>query len=129
MKFALLLCAALSAFAALPARADTAVDTYAQTTIDKGVALLKDPGLTGQARHDALMNFLKSTLDIKRIALFTLGADAASAPPAAVADYEKAFEDFVLAKYLSYVGAYSGQSLKITSLYSRCHGGGCAGPG
>jgi ABC-type transporter MlaC component len=125
MKFSLLLSAFLAAVAlspAMPARAETAVDSYAQTTIDKGVALLKDPTLTGQARHDALMNFLRDTLDIKRIALFTLGPDSVSAPPAAVSDYEKAFEDFVLAKYLSYIGAYGGQSLKITSAVERAPG-------
>jgi ABC-type transporter MlaC component len=106
---------------ASPAAAQTPVETYAQQTIDKGVALLKG-GVTGKAQQDALRDFLKSTLDIRRIALFTLGAAARTAPPADVENYVKAFQDFTLANYVSRIGAYGGQSLKVASTVERAPG-------
>ena len=105
-----------------PALAQSPVEAYADQTIEKGVSLLKNPSLAGKARDAALRDFLKASLDIKRIALFTLGDVAKSASPADVAAYAKAFEDFTLANYVSRVGAYGGQNLKVSSATERAPG-------
>jgi phospholipid transport system substrate-binding protein len=107
---------------AAPAFADTSVETYAQATIDKGVAILKDASLKDKARDDALRAFLDSALDLKRIALFTLGAAAKSASPTDLESYTQAFKTFALTGYLSRVGAYGGQSLKVASAVARAPG-------
>jgi ABC-type transporter MlaC component len=107
---------------ASPALADATIETYAQATIDKGVAILKDATLKDKAKDDALRAFLDTTLDLKRIALFTLGAAAQSASAADLASYSDAFKKFTLANYVSRVGAYGGQSLKVASAVARAPG-------
>lgn len=102
-----------------PALAGSPVEDYAQKTIDQGISLLKDKALSDAQRSIELRNFLDSTLDMKRIALFTLGDHAKTASPAALDAYEKAFENFTLTSYVSRVGAYGGQTLKVMSATER----------
>jgi phospholipid transport system substrate-binding protein len=107
---------------AAPASADTTIETYAQTTIDKGVAILKDASLKDKAKDDALRAFLDSTLDFKRIALFTLGTAAKNASQTDLDSYTQAFKNFTLTNYLARVGAYGGQTLKVASAVARAPG-------
>ncbi len=107
---------------AAPVLAASPIETYADHTIEKGVALLKDTSLTGKARDAAIRDFLKASLDIRRIALFTLGDAAKNASPADIAAYTKAFQDFTLANYVSRVGAYGGQSLRVSGAIERAPG-------
>jgi ABC-type transporter MlaC component len=103
-----------------PALADPAggapVEAYVAQTIDQGLALLNNKTLSAPEKDVELRNYLKTTLDIDRIALFTLGAAAKTAAPADLAAYEDAFTTFTLANYVSRVGAYGGQALKITGV-------------
>jgi ABC-type transporter MlaC component len=105
--------AALAIAIATPALAGSPVEEFANQTIDKGLTLLNNKALTGPARDAAIRDFLKSTLDIKRIALFTLGSTAQSTSPDEIAAYQQSFEAFTLASYVSRVGTYGGQSLKV----------------
>ena len=113
--------AVLTVFAA-PAFAETPVETYAGQTINKGIAILKDGTLSDKARQDAIRAYLQSALDIRRIALFALGPTARTAAPPDLAAYVQAFENFTLANYSSRVGAYGGQTLKVTSAAERSPG-------
>src|SRR5205807_9041756 len=105
-----------------PASADTAIESYAQATRDKGVAILKDTSLKDRAKYDALRAFLDSTFDFKRVALFTLGTAAKSASRADLDSYTQAFKNFTMTSYLSRVGASDGQSLKVASAAARAPG-------
>lgn len=111
--------AAASVFAvpAFAGPADTApVEAYVAQTLDQGLALLNNKTLSGPEKDVELRNYLKTTLDIDRIALFTLGAAAKTASPDDLAAYESAFTTFTLANYVSRVGAYGGQGLKVTGV-------------
>jgi len=114
--------AALTIALVRPASAESPVEDYAQKTIDQGVGLLKDKSLNEADRRAELRNFLDSTLDLKRIALFTLAQRAASVSPADLDAYEKAFEDFTLTSYVSRVGAYDGEVLKVAGAAERAPG-------
>jgi ABC-type transporter MlaC component len=114
--------AAAAALFAIPALAASPVETYAQSTIDQGVLLLQDKSMNAEARSAELRNFLGSTLDLKRIALFTLGDAGKSAAQASLDAYEKAFEDFTLTTYVGRVGGYGGQTLKVSQVTERAPG-------
>jgi len=107
---------------AAPALAETPVEAYADQVIGKGLGILKDASLKGSARDGAIRDFLKASLDIRRIALFTLGDAARTASPADVAAYTDAFENFTLTSYVSRVGAYGGQGLKVAVAVERAPG-------
>ncbi len=107
---------------ATPAFAASAVESYVSQTVDQGLALLNNKSLSPSEKDAELRNYLKTTLDIDRIALFTLGPAAKTASPADVAAYESAFETFTLANYVDRVGAYGGQSLKITGVEEHAPG-------
>lgn len=114
--------AVIAALLVAPALADSPVEDYAQKTIDQGVGLLKDKSLSDAERRAEVRNFMDSTLDLKRIAHFTLGERAATVSPADLDAYEKAFEDFTLTSYVSRVGAYTGETLKVTGATERAPG-------
>jgi ABC-type transporter MlaC component len=107
---------------ATPACAGSPVEIYVSQTIDQGLQLLNNKTLSGTEKDIELRNYLKTTLDIDRIALFTLGPAAQTASPADLAAYKSAFTTFMLANYVSRVGAYGGQALKITGVEE--HGAG-----
>jgi len=99
-----------------PVFAGSPVETYVSQTIDQGLALLNNKTLSAAEKDAELRNYLKTTLDIDRIALFTLGPAAKTASPADIAAYQSAFTTYTLANYVDRVGAYGGQSLKITGV-------------
>jgi phospholipid transport system substrate-binding protein len=107
---------------ATPAFAGSPVEAYVSQTIDQGLALLNNKTLSASEKDVELRNYLKTTLDIDRIALFTLGPAAKTASSADIAAYESAFETFTLANYVDRVGAYGGQSLKITGVEQHAPG-------
>lgn len=109
--------------AAAPASADPpAAETFAQQNIDRGIAIMKDRSLSDAARHTAVHDLLLSIMDLKRIAHYVLGPAAQSAPPADVASFEQAFENFTLANYKSQIGAYGGQTLKVVGATAHAPG-------
>jgi len=114
--------AAAALFAAGPAMAQSPVEDYAQKTIEQGIGVLKDKALSNAERRAELRNFLGSTLDLRRIAIFTLGDRAKDATQAQIDAYVKAFTDFTLTSYVSRVGGYDGQSLSVFEARERAPG-------
>ncbi|HEX5280905.1 MAG TPA: ABC transporter substrate-binding protein [Micropepsaceae bacterium] len=110
--------AAFCLFAARPALADSAsqsaAESFVQQNIDHAYALLGDASLP-QARRNALFRtFLLSLTDTDRVARFTLGQYANSAPPAAVADFENAFADYGVAVYESRLSQFKDLKIHVT---------------
>jgi phospholipid transport system substrate-binding protein len=111
-------------FAALPAAAQSAnpAEQFVSGRIRDGLAILNQPNLDAESRSHAFEAFLLEATDLKRIALFTLGAAANTATPAQRDAFVAAFHTYATAVYRSYFQRYSGQSLTVTG--SRANGPG-----
>ncbi|HEY8949691.1 MAG TPA: ABC transporter substrate-binding protein [Rhizomicrobium sp.] len=106
----------------LAAQAATPAETFIQDNVQKGLAILKDSSLSTAARRTQFQSFLESLTDIHRIAVFTLGAAAKSAPPADVDAFAEAFRGYAAAVYQDQLAHYSGQTLKVTGSIQRAPG-------
>jgi phospholipid transport system substrate-binding protein len=104
------------ALAPLPAIAQDVApaQSFVQTNVQQALAILQDQSVSPDARRARMHDFLLSLLDTKRIAAFTLGSAQDTASPADLAAYSDAFRDFMVANYDAELGAYAGQTLKVT---------------
>lgn len=110
--------AAFCLFAARPALADSAsqsaAENFVQQNIDHAYGLLGDASLSPARRNALFRTFLLSLTDTDRVARFTLGQYANSAPPAAVADFENAFADYGVAVYESRLSQFKNLKIHVT---------------
>lgn len=103
---------------AAPADAKAA-ETYVQSNINKGLAILNNRQLSTEQRRVQFENFLTGLTDMKRIADFTLGQYRRGASPAELKAFEAAFQNYATAVYQSYFAKYAGQTLKVTGSQAR----------
>jgi len=96
------------------AQADTPAETYIRDNVQKGLTILNNASLSPADKQAQFQSFLESLTDIHRIAVFTLGDAAKSAPPADVEAFEQAFRGYAAAVYQQQLAHYSGQTLKVT---------------
>ena len=75
-------------------QAATPSEIFVQQNIDTGYAILKDSALPSKERAEKFRTLLQSIVDTKRVAVFTLGSFAHSAPGAQIEEFESAFSDF-----------------------------------
>ncbi|MBS0273224.1 MAG: ABC transporter substrate-binding protein [Proteobacteria bacterium] len=101
------------------AQAATPAETFIQENAQKGLTILKDTSLSRDAKQAQFQAFLESLIDIHRIALFTLGDAAKSAPPADVEAFTQAFRGYAAAVYQEQFAHYSGETLKVTGSMER----------
>lgn len=109
----------LSATAAAGAAPLAPAEQFVQDGADRAVAILKDKSLSDAARKQKLWDFLAELLDLKRTALYALGAAASAAPPDALTAYIGAYSRFALANYLSEVNGYGGEIVAVTGSVTR----------
>jgi phospholipid transport system substrate-binding protein len=100
-------------------RADTPAEAFVAANIQKGLGILDNQALSEEARAQEFEQLLLGITDIKRIALFTLGQYAGTAPPADQDAFIAAFQNYSVAVYRSYLGVYAGQSLKVIASRER----------
>ena len=112
--------------ALLPASARAATtaeaEHFVQANIDHGLGILSDKSLSKIQRRQEFRNFLVRLSDIRRTAIFTLGAGRRRATPAEVNDFVTAFRNYALAIYEARLTAFSGQTLKVTGGVQRAPG-------
>lgn len=96
------------------AAAQTPAETYVEQNVRHGLAILNNHSLPDAERRAQFREFLTSLTDVRRIALFTLGSAARTAPPAEVDAFVNAFRDYAVAVYESRLNQYAGQSLRVT---------------
>jgi phospholipid transport system substrate-binding protein len=108
---------AIGALAASDARAASSAETLVQSSIDKSYAILNDGALGASEKEQRFRIFLQSVVDIRRVALFTLGPYARNATPADTKTFEDAFGDFLAAVYQR--GLYNYASPKVTGSTER----------
>lgn len=94
-----------------PAYADADAERFAQTLIDRGVAILRETG--DPARRTKFRNFITQYADARRTALFTLGNYRRGASEPDLEAFVRAFQDYATAVYESRLDRYKGQTLKV----------------
>src|SRR6201996_3913022 len=88
-------------------------ESFVDDNIHKGLSILADKKLTLTQRRDQFETLLLGLVDVRRIALFTLGQYRRSAPPADVEAFVNAFKNYAAAAYQSYFAKYTDQTLKV----------------
>ena len=97
-------------FLPFEASAANSAESFIQTVIARGNAILGDTSLDAGQRDQRFREFLLSVTDMKRTAMFTLGSYAQSAPEPLVADFLSTFIDFDV--YQRGFGSY-GQTIRV----------------
>jgi len=101
------------------AAAGNVAETFVDENIHKGLSILSDKKLTLTQRRDQFETLLLGLVDVRRIALFTLGQYRRSAPPEDVEAFVNAFKNYATAAYQSYFAKYTYQTLKVTGSTKR----------
>jgi phospholipid transport system substrate-binding protein len=105
-----------------PAMAGNPAETYVEQNVQRGLSILNNHSIPDAQRRQQFRDFLTSLTDIRRIALFTLGAARRTAAPADVDAFVDAFRDYAVAVYESRLNQYAGQSLRVTGSTERAPG-------
>lgn len=100
--------------AAQPALASGAAEQFVSQNVQRGLTILNNHSISDTQRRAQFRDFLTSLTDIRRIALFTLGAARRTASPADVDSFATAFREYAVAVYESRLNQYAGQSLRVT---------------
>ena len=88
-------------------------ESFVDENIHKGLDILKDKRLSSIQRRDQFEGLLLTLVDVRRIALFTLGQYRRSASPDDVEAFVAAFKNYATAEYQSYFSKYTNQTLKV----------------
>jgi ABC-type transporter MlaC component len=117
MRRGLLVLAILAAAPLLMARPAAAAQNVAESFVDdnihKGLDILKNKQLNTVQRRDQFETLLLGLVDVRRIAVFTLGQYRRTAPPDDVEAFVGAFRNYAAAAYQSYFSRYTNQTLKV----------------
>jgi phospholipid transport system substrate-binding protein len=97
-----------------PALAETPAENYVRANVQRGLGILGNHGIPDAQRRAEFRDFLTSLTDIRRIAMFTMGAARRTASPTDTEAFVNAFRNYAVAVYESRLTAYAGQSLKVT---------------
>jgi phospholipid transport system substrate-binding protein len=102
------------ALAAQPALAQTAgAENYVSANVQRGLTILNNHSISETQKASEFRDFLTSLTDIRRIALFTLGAARRTAPPPQIDAFVDAFHNYATAVYQSRLKGFAGQYLKV----------------
>lgn len=94
-------------------------ESFVDENIHKGLDILRDTRLSSVQRRDQFEGFLLSLVDVRRIALFTLGQYRRTASPEDVEAFVAAFKNYATAEYRSYFSKYTNQNLKVVGSIER----------
>lgn len=92
---------------------ETAAEKFVRTDLQRGMDILNNHSLSDADRRTQIREFLTSLIDIRRIALFTLGPMRQYATPAQIDQFVDAFRNYATAAYESQLAGYSGQSVSV----------------
>jgi len=81
-------------------------EAFVQSGIEKSYAILNNSGLSASERQTQFRAFLSSIVDIRRVALFTLGQYARNVAEGDDEKFELAFADFLTAVYQRGLSSY-----------------------
>lgn len=92
----------------------SAAESFVRSDLQRGMNILNNHALSDDERRAQLRDYLSSLIDIRHIAIFTLGPMRQYAKPAQIDAFVDAFRDYAIAAYESQLRNYSGQYLRIT---------------
>ena len=105
----LLACAGLGMLGAAPgAYAANPAESFVQANVDRSFAILNDSTSDAGERQRQFRALLLSIVDVRRVALFTLGPYARGAAPASMETFELAFANLLTEVYLRGLSNYTG---------------------
>ena len=113
----LLALVAIGALAPSDAYANNSAETFVQSNIDKTYAILNDGALSATEREQKVRALLLSVVDVRRVAVFTLGPYARNASNDDLGMFEHAFGDYVTGVYQRGLDNYA--SPKVTGSTER----------
>jgi phospholipid transport system substrate-binding protein len=120
---AALLLTALAASPLLLSAPALAVPNVAESFVDenihKALDILRDKRLSSVQRRDQFEGLLLTLVDVRRIAMFTLGQYRRTASPEDIEAFVAAFKNYASAEYQSYFSKYTNQTLKVTGSTER----------
>jgi phospholipid transport system substrate-binding protein len=119
MRRSVLMALLAAPLAARTALAASAAEAFVGDNIHKGLEILNNKKLSTVQRRDQFETFLLALVDIRRIALYTLGQYRRTAAPDDIEAFVAAFKNYAVAVYQSYFSKYSGQTLKVTGSVDR----------
>jgi phospholipid transport system substrate-binding protein len=99
------------------AKPEIAVQVVQRLSRD-AIAMLADPRLPDGQRTAAFRGLLLRDFDVAAIGRIVLGRYWRQATPAQQAEYQRLFQDFIVAIYASRLGKYSGETLRVTTARS-----------
>lgn len=112
--FALLVVAAAPLVMSRPAAAAAnPAEAFVDDNIQKGLNILKDKKLSTVQRRDQFESLLFSLVDLRRVALFTLGKYRRTFSPADTDAFIGAYRGYAGAAYQLYFAKYTDQTLKM----------------
>jgi phospholipid transport system substrate-binding protein len=114
--------ALMFAFTATAVRADTPSENFVNQNVQRGLTILNNHNIPDSQRRAEFRDFLTSLTDIKRIALFTLGAARRTASPSQIDGFVNAFREYAVAVYEARLSKYSDQTLRVTGSTERAPG-------
>ena len=80
---------------------------------ERAMAVLTDKGLAGDQREQAFRELLTTGLDVKTTGRFVLGRYWRRATEAERAEYDRLYEDLIVATYSRQLSSYAGETLKV----------------
>jgi len=101
------------------AAAPNVAESFVDENIHKGLDILRDKRLSPTQRRDQFEALLLGLVDVRRIAMFTLGQYRRTAPPDDVDAFVVAFKNYAAAAYQSYFAKYTNQTLRVVGSTER----------
>jgi phospholipid transport system substrate-binding protein len=89
-------------------------EAFAQNTIDRGLAILRDEGADAERKREAFHAFVLPLVDARKTALFTLGVYRKGAPDSVIEPFVAAFTDYSTAIYEMRLDEYKNAVVKVT---------------
>lgn len=100
---------------AQPNTAAVAAENYVRAELERGLSIVNDRSAPEGVRLANLRSYLGSLMDIRRMALFSLGVARRSATPQQIEQFVNVFQEYTIAYCESLLTTYySGQAVRIT---------------
>lgn len=114
-----ILSAAMLAFTALPAFADTQTEEYVRSNANDVLASLNAPGLTAAERRVQFQTYMDEFANLDAVAKFVIGKYAKRFSDEEMEAYLGTFRAYALAVYEFYFNEYRGRDVKVVGSTDR----------
>jgi len=111
--------ATLAVTAISAAQAATPSETFISNNIQRSLEILNGKELRPEQRSRQFQDLLLGIVDMKRIALFTLGHYGSTASLADQDKFVAAFQNYAISTYQTYFARYAGQTLTVSGSTER----------